>query len=139
MIVSCFIAVMEFMWENRKLSKDPEVIIITKCNCTCNCVIVIQASIWTECWKEFKFAVDLRAGDTKPVEKEDDESGSGSGKSGGGDSGDSSSTTSGDDHYGVINEDLHSKATSAGEKSTKKAKSESAYETFNDKKHHSKH
>ena len=33
-----------------------------------------QKSVWAECWKEFKFAIDIRAGDTKPVEKEEDSS-----------------------------------------------------------------
>ena len=33
-----------------------------------------QKSVWAECWKEFKFAIDIRAGDTKPVEKDEDSS-----------------------------------------------------------------
>lgn len=97
---------MEFMWEKRKMHHDP------------------TASMWSECWKEFKFAIDFRAGDTKPVEKEESSED------------DSSSTTGSDgkseDHYGIITED-HSKATSA---SHKKNKSDSAYAVFNE---HSQH
>ena len=52
--------------------------------------------------KEFKFAIDIRAGDTKPVEKEESSS---DGSSTGG-----SSDSKSEDHYGVIHED-HSKAT----------------------------
>ena len=33
-----------------------------------------QKSVWAECWKEFKFAIDIRAGDTKPAEKDEDSS-----------------------------------------------------------------
>ena len=62
---------------------------------------ILQKSVWAECWKEFKFAIDIRAGDTKPVEKEDD--------SNDGSSSSSSSDSKSEDHYGVIHED-HSKA-----------------------------
>merc|ERR1719264_2200480 len=108
MIVSCFIAVLEFMWENRKMASDP-----TK-------------SVWAECWKEFKFAIDIRAGDTKPVEKEE-ESSDGSSSS-------SSSDSKSEDHYGVIHEDP-SKATTHRHKTD-----DSAYAVFtepsrNGKKH----
>jgi len=108
MIVSCFIAVLEFMWENRKMASDP-----TK-------------SVWAECWKEFKFAIDIRAGDTKPVEKEED--------SNDGSSSSSSSDSKSEDHYGVIHED-HSKATTHRHKTD-----DSAYAVFtepsrNGKKH----
>lgn len=68
------------------------------------------------CWKEFKFAIDIRAGDTKPVEKEEESS-----------DGSSSSASSTADHYGVITED-HSKATTM----SKKNKSDSAYAVFNE-------
>lgn len=108
MIVSCFIAVLEFMWENRKMASDP-----TK-------------SVWAECWKEFKFAIDIRAGDTKPVEKEED--------SADGSSSSSSSDSKSEDHYGVIHED-NSKATTHRHKTD-----DSAYAVFtepprNGKKH----
>ena len=43
-----------------------------------NYIIFLQQNVWASCWKEFKFAVDLRAGDTKPVEQEEDSNGSGS-------------------------------------------------------------
>ena len=62
---------------------------------------ILQKSVWAECWKEFKFAIDIRAGDTKPVEKEED--------SNDGSSSSSSSDSKSEDHYGVIHED-HSKA-----------------------------
>ena len=78
-------------------------------------------SIWAECWKEFKFAVDIRAGDTKPVEKEEESDSSSS----------SSSDSKSDDHYGVITEP-------ESPHSGKKAKSDSAYAVFtepNGKKH----
>ena len=76
-------------------------------------------SIWAECWKEFKFAVDIRAGDTKPVEKEEES--------------DSSSSSGSDDksenHYGVISEP-------ESPHSGKKSKSDYAvYNEANGKKH----
>lgn len=85
----------------------------------------MQKSLWTECWKEFKFAIDIRAGDTKPVEKEEG--------SGDGSSSSSSDTKSEADHYGVITED-HSKATTT---LSNKKKSDSAYAIFNEESHKS--
>lgn len=107
MIVSCFIAVLEFMWENRKMAADP-----TK-------------SVWAECLKEFKFAIDIRAGDTKPVEKEEDSSD--------GSSSSSSSDSKSEDHYGVIHED-HSKATTHRHKTD-----DSAYAVFTEPRNGKKH
>ena len=77
---------------------------------------ILQQSVWAECWKEFKFAVDIRAGDTKPVPSE-----SSSGSSSG-----SSDSHSESDHYGVINED--SKATG----SLSRKKDDSGYAVFNE-------
>ena len=68
--------------------------------------------------------MDVRAGDTKPVEKEE-ESSSGSSSS------EDGLSTKSEDHYGVINED-HSKATSL----SKKNKSDSAYAVFIDPQPH---
>jgi len=106
MIASIFIAVLEFMWEHRKMAADP-----TK-------------SIWSECLKEFKFAIDIRSGDTKPVEKEEDSSHDSS----------STSDSKSDDHYGVINED-HSKATNF----SRKKNSDSAYAVFVEPNNHHNH
>ena len=47
-------------------------------NATLKYISFLQQNVWASCWKEFKFAVDLRAGDTKPVEQEEDSNGSGS-------------------------------------------------------------
>ena len=74
-------------------------------------------SIWAECWKEFKFAVDIRQGDTKPVEKEEESDSSSS----------SSSDSKSDDHYGVITE--------PDSPIPKKSKSDSAYAVFNESAH----
>jgi len=51
MIISIFIAVLEFIWKQRKLAVDE------------------NESVWAEMWEEFKFAVNFRAGDTKPIRK----------------------------------------------------------------------
>lgn len=51
MIISMIIAVIEFIWKQRKLAVDE------------------NESVWAEMWEEFKFAVDFRAGDTKPIKK----------------------------------------------------------------------
>jgi len=75
-IVACFAAVGEFLWENRQMTAKGQ-------------------NVWASCWKEFKFAVDLRAGDTKPVEQEEDSNGSGS----------NSDDAKSEGHYGVIDED----------------------------------
>ena len=77
--------------------------------------------------REFKFAVDIREGDTKPVEKEE-ESSNASG------SDDSSDSKSENDHYGVINED-HSKAASHKNKSGDSAYAVYINDTHNEKKH----
>merc|ERR1719341_465990 len=50
--VSMIIAVFEFTWRQRKLAVDE------------------NESVWAEMWEELKFAVDFRAGDTKPIKKE---------------------------------------------------------------------
>jgi len=52
MIMSCIIAVGEFMWNARQTIKDPE------------------GSALQDFWKELKFAVDFRAGDSKPVKND---------------------------------------------------------------------
>merc|ERR1719410_2684181 len=97
MIFSCLFAVVEFMWEKRQMLNDPT-----------------GPSIWAECWKEFKFAVDIRQGDTKPVEKEEETDSSSS----------SGSDSKSEDHYGVITE--------AESPLPKKSKSDSAYAVFNE-------
>ena len=118
MIVSCFVAVMEFMWENRKMSAQGVSLRINNLtqDSSQNLSFILQQSVWAECWKEFKFAVDIRAGDTKPVPSE-----SSSGSSSG-----SSDSHSESDHYGVINED--SKATG----SLSRKKDDSGYAVFNE-------
>ena len=78
-------------------------------------------SIWAECWKEFKFAVDIRQGDTKPVEKEEETDSSSS----------SGSDSKSEDHYGVITE--------AESPLPKKSKSDSAYAVFNEQNGGKKH
>ena len=122
MIFSCLFAVVEFMWEKRQMLNDPTVSFKSLKIWDINFQEFFQGpSIWAECWKEFKFAVDIRAGDTKPVEKEEESDSSSS----------SSSDSKSDDHYGVITEP-------DSPHSGKKAKSDSAYAVFtepNGKKH----
>jgi len=50
--LSMIIAVFEFTWKQRKLAVDE------------------NESVWAEMWEELKFAVNFRAGDTKPIKKE---------------------------------------------------------------------
>jgi len=52
MIISIIIAIFEFAWKQRKLAVDD------------------NESLWADMWEELKFAVDFRAGDTKPIKKE---------------------------------------------------------------------
>ncbi|XP_059083828.1 glutamate receptor ionotropic, kainate 2-like isoform X2 [Tigriopus californicus] len=58
MIASCIIAIIEFVWKKRILLQDE------------------NESLLAEMWGDFKFAVDLRASDTKPVPKEGSRAGS---------------------------------------------------------------
>ena len=32
-------------------------------------LLCVQESVWAEMWEEFKFAVNFRAGDTKPIKR----------------------------------------------------------------------
>ncbi|XP_023349086.1 glutamate receptor ionotropic, kainate 2 isoform X2 [Eurytemora carolleeae] len=52
MVVSIIIAIFEFTWKQRKLAVDE------------------NESVWAEMWEELKFAVNFRAGDTKPIKRE---------------------------------------------------------------------
>jgi len=52
MVLSIIIAIFEFTWKRRKLAVDE------------------NESVWAEMWEELKFAVNFRAGDTKPIKKE---------------------------------------------------------------------
>ena len=82
-----------------------------------------------EMWKEFKFALDLRAGDSKPIPKEDSGSSSSSSSSSsdktgaGGGGGGSKSLLNEESHYGEI-------AETPG--TPKDRKEESPYATFNE-------
>jgi len=52
MVISIIIAIFEFTWKRRKLAVDE------------------NESVWAEMWEELKFAVNFRAGDTKPIKRE---------------------------------------------------------------------
>lgn len=73
--------------------------------------------MWQEMWKEFKFALDLRAGDSKPVPKE------GSDKSGS-----KSLLNEEESHYREISEGSPPSPKAA----VRGQKEESPYATFND-------
>jgi len=49
MFIAIIIAIFEFIWKQRKLAVDE------------------NESVWAEMWEELKFAVNFRAGDTKPI------------------------------------------------------------------------
>ena len=76
MIFSVLLAIMEFMWEKRKMIQDP------------------MQSIWVECFKEIRMALDIRIGSTRPVQKEESSNSSSSS---------SSESSSSEDIYGLSN------------------------------------
>ncbi len=83
MIASVILGFGEFMWENRLLAFTPGVIskadfilyYLVKGERDCR-LRKFQKSLWSDMWRDLKFALDPRQGDSKPVVKESEGGGS---------------------------------------------------------------
>ena len=127
MIVSCIIAVIEYAWGKRMLLQDENVRANPRSPgergthpplCS-----HLQESLMHQMWEDFKFAIDFRAGDTKPAEgasKDKSEAGTKSiGKE--------------ESHYGEIGNDAGAAGGGGGGKNKgPKHNDDSAYAVFND-------
>ena len=67
MLISIIVAIFEFAWKRRKLAVDENVSEFIKIFVNRYLKNIGQESLLHEMWADFKFAVDWRAGDTKPI------------------------------------------------------------------------